>query len=362
MKIVFDNVIYSLQKIGGNSVYWTELITRFQRDFGDNVECYEYMNAIHNHIRSRYKFNNLTVLPSHYLFFKRYMPLHIEKRDPFIFHSSYYRNNDNVHSKNVVTVHDFIYEKFDKGIKKLIHSIQKKRAINAADIVICISESTKKDLLNIYPQFKHKDIRVIYNGVGDKFIVLNKVDKDLKLTSFSELSDCKYILVVGNRVGCKNFKLVIQTFNFIYKSFKLVLVGQPLNENEKKEFLEPSLANVYTYLGLSDEELNLLYNNAFCLLFPSQYEGFGIPVIEAMKAGCPVITTSYSSLPEICLDTALYLKDMSVNSVLEELNKLKNPNLRNDIIKKGLGNSKRFSWENTYQSVLSIYKELLNEK
>lgn len=358
MNVLLDNIIFHIQKVGGISVYWKELLMRliYESDIDlycinkDGTENYIYRELCQSIDLSRIK--SLSPIINH-----RYLPVILQNGN-YICHSSYYRPFIIARSKKVVTVHDFMYERFDSGLKRCVHSLQKKIAIANADVVICISQSTKQDLLKYYPEFAFKDIRVIYNGVGATF--RNLGEALYKQRTIDLGFSGQFLLVVGNRIGCKNFAVVAEAFNFLSKSFHLVIVGHSLSENEKK-MLEKSIDRVHVFTGVNEEELNCLYNRAFALLFPSLYEGFGIPIVEAMKAGCPVITTEYSSIPEVASDAGVYMQSNTAKAMIECVTRLNNSDFRKEIMNRGLLNSERFSWDNTYKQLLDIYKELYGE-
>lgn len=353
--IVLDNIIFTLQPVGGISVCWAELIKRIEKNTVIAHEYIEYNNAFKNVLRKELMLVNRD--ERRYKSFDRYLPVNINKNQPFVFHSSYYRITNNKLAKQVITLHDFMYEKFDRGIRKKIHMLQKSYAMNKADIIVCISENTKQDLLYFYPQFKNKDIRIIYNGVGTSFMPIAKDDVD---NCFRELNNIKYILSVGNRLGCKNFKFTIDSFLKLDKSFNLVLVGKSLSEEEKKMLeYEKNERRIYHYEGLSSYDLNILYNKAHCLLMPSLYEGFGIPILEAMKAGCPVVTNCVSSIPEVAGDSALYIENNNVESCVEQILQIENLTVRNSLREKGFVNAKRFSWDKNFDEYLSLYNSIL---
>lgn len=350
MKLLLDNIIFSLQKVGGISIYWKEIIKRAVND--PEIELFfiskpsDQNNFIYQELIAEEPLVVNIPTASTYIN-NRYLPLITHKRTFNIFHSSYYRPLYMPGVKKVVTIHDFIYEKFDKGLRKGIHSIQKTAAISNADIVVCISENTKTDLLTLYPKFSDKDIRVVYNGVSDGFHQL--LSKDPKNP---------YLLVVGNRVGCKNFQTTIQAFRKeLYKDFKLKIVGRSLSEEEIQLF-EGSIDRVDVLSNVTEKKLNELYNGAFALVFPSTYEGFGIPVIESMKAGCPVITTTSSCMKEVGGNAAIYMERIDADSIIQAVDRLKETSFRNTAIKRGIEHSHKFSWNKTYTEIKDIYREL----
>lgn len=352
LPIIFDNIIFSLQKAGGISVVWYEILSRYLNDYPDNAYFIDYP-ALDNIFRNRLDISADKIIQhsSPFLPVKRYLPVNIKPRSnrPFIFHSSYYRICSDKNAVNITTVHDFTYEYFRKGISRSVHCWQKYKAIRHSDYIICISENTKKDLLKFIPEADENKIFVIYNGVSEDYYPLADIDENqLPFPAYS------YLLFVGGRDCYKNFKFVVEAT--AHSDFNLVIVGNTLTPDEMALLQSNLPVYRYTYAGRVDnQQLNLLYNQAFCLFYPSAYEGFGIPVIEAQKAGCPVIAYAASSIPEIIGNKQLLLSHLDISLAIEYLDRLKKQNLRRQIIVNGLQNAHRFSWDNTYQETLKVY-------
>lgn len=356
MKIVFDNIIFSLQKSGGISVYWYELVSRMLNQTEINYIFVEeevkdtniFRNKLkidpNNSIHSNFKMNSIL---------NRYRNLDFNRRnEKFIFHSSYYRTlcksvkkRNNV--KEVVTVHDFTYEHFIGGVKKWIHAWQKKKAIQSADVVICISENTKKDLLYFYPQFSNKDIRVIYNGVSEQYSIIPELRKENHSTPF--------FLFVGSRTDYKNFDFVVKAVSLL-DEYILKIVGGPFSKNELT-LLESKLSGRWQFVENVDNiQLNVLYNQAFALLYPSSYEGFGIPIVEAMKAGCPFISLKGSSITEVAGEAGFLMNELNFDEFCNCVELIKYN--RDKIIELGLLQADLFSWDKCFNEIVDIYKEL----
>ena len=352
--IYIDGIITALQRSGGISVCFNELLLALEQNNSDfNLISYGSNLALDS---SSIPTKKLVTKSNKYKFILRYLDVNIPEYEHLVFHSSYYRlPKCRKQIKVVTTVHDFVYERYMKGIKKWLHQWQKKRAVLASDIVICISESTKSDLLRFIPEAKNIDIRVVYNGVSPSFFPINQ-------ESDFEQGRPKFLLYVGSRFGYKNFDILVSSLKNL-SEFKLVLVGGGgLNDSEFL-LLEQHLSGRYRhYEFVSTSELNILYNDAFCFIYPSLYEGFGIPAIEAMQAGCPVIAMNYSSLPEVCGNAAILLDILNEHTLTKSLDLLSGSSFRVDIVNKGFANSKRFSWDKNTNQILSIYSELLGEK
>lgn len=353
--IIIDNIIFSLQKSGGISVVWQELIQRLLNIQSFSMQFIEYSSNNINRKVLKIPKNCIINKKSFLLNIKRYFNPTIRNKSKFIFHSSYYRTCSNKQAINITTVHDFTYEYFYSGLKKRIHCWQKYKAIRHSDYIICISENTKKDLLKFFPEIDEKKVRVIYNGVSDDYYPIQE-----EISSYLPLPIYSYVIFVGSREKYKNFELTVDSITSA--NYKLVIVGTELSQ-EELDFLNSKIPGRYKEMGRVDNiTLNRLYNGAYALIYPSQYEGFGIPVLEAQKAGCPVIAYHSSSIPEIIGSTPLLLNELTVDSIKNRLNILTDKEIRKGIINKGLENACRFTWDKMCQEVLDLYNEAWNSK
>lgn len=342
--LILDNLIFRWQRSGGISAVWYELSKRIIRDF-NAYRFIEYKgSADMNNYRRQLTIpqDRLTTVDDCLFGIKRYMPIFVDENEPFIFHSSYYRTCRNKNAVNIITLHDFTYEYFRSGIYKYLHCKTKYKALGEADYIVCISKNTKNDLLKFCPDIGEKKIRIIYNGVSDSYYCKHLPNED-------------FLLFVGARDNYKNFR--VSALAAAESNKELVICGKELNEEEKK-WLDSIPKCKYTYQGfVTNEELNQLYNKAYALLYPSSYEGFGIPVIEAQMAGCPVIAMNRSSIPEVIGDRRLLIEKISTNEILKKIKMLQSDSLRMEIVNNGINHSKKFSWEKTYQKYIDLYRE-----
>lgn len=354
MNLILDNIIFSLQKSGGISVVWKEHLQRLSKDsyLNNKISIYEYNNAIENNIFRReldIPSNIIQSVSEKNLAIKRYFSPQISYTKDDIFHSSYYRYLKG--AKNITTIHDFTYEYYVKGIKQKVHTWQKRQAILNSEKIICISNNTRDDLLRFIPEVDPTKVEVIYNGVNEFFFPLS-VTNSIEGFPYGK---GEYILFVGDRKSkYKQFDLAVKVVSEIKKP--LAIVGRPLTQ---EEITKLNGTNYHVLSGISTETLNILYNNAFCLLYPSLYEGFGIPVIEAQRAGCPVIAGSNSSIIEVIGEGGIALEKLNISNILEAIQTLDKSTYRNEVIKKGLENSQRFSWDKTYDQTIKVYQSLM---
>lgn len=361
MKIYLDNIIFSLQKSGGISIVWKEFLQRIFKSNNTDLNIIEFDNANNNFFRKQFSIDKgkIQKKSSFLLFLKRYLDIDIKTNEKIIFHSSYYRIASGKDVINVTTVHDFTYEYFFNGFAKKIHSWQKKRAILKSNGIICISESTKKDLLHFVPKINGNKIRVIYNGVDECF---KKIDINEFFNKKHLFNDFEYAIYVGDHKSkYKNFEIAVEACKI--QNMKLLIIGGGKLTTKEFELLinKLGLDNFKSLINVSSEDLNEYYNRAYCLLYPSAYEGFGIPVVEAQKAGCPVIATYSSSIPEVIADGFLAIENPTPEKVAIKMEYLKiDSKERENIIKVGIDKSSNFNWDKTYHETIEFYKYLFN--
>ena len=352
MRIVYDNIIFASQKFGGGiSVVWGELLKRALQD-GLDLSFVEF-EPVSNPIRKGLSIPDSMrrTIPASLRKAFKYLPVRVVGKQPFIFHSSFFRTCWNPHAINVTTVHDFTNEFFQTGPGPQKERIIKRKAILRSDYIICISENTRRDFFRFFPAFPSDRVRVIYNGVSEDFHPLD----DCGPLPFAKGS---YLLFVGARDGYKHFDIVPEVLR--RSGLNLVYTGSPLSD-EELGLLGDMKDRCRAAGHVSVEDLNRLYNGAFALLYPSAYEGFGLPVIEAQRAGCPVIACNASSIPEIIGDRALMMNEPSAEAALEKIEILKNDRERERIIQAGLENARRFSWDKMYQEVLDLYGQAISD-
>jgi glycosyltransferase involved in cell wall biosynthesis len=268
-------------------------------------------------------------------------------------------------TKTVITVHDLIPLKVPfttLDVKNNFYYLFK-WACESADLILSVSEQTKKDIMEIY-HIPEEKIQVTWQSIKPlENSTVNDGEFDEKYLSVNKIKKNKYVLFVGNIEPKKNIKSLITAMSFVNPNVKLVIVG-------KKAWLwEDQLKNLDKYMDkervvfmdfVDDDELSVLYRNASCLAFPSVYEGFGLPVLEAMQNNCPVICSGITSLPEVAGDAALYIDPYDYKDIRSKIVAILNdPKLREDMIAKGKKRVEFFSPENYAKRLQQAYKSIL---
>jgi glycosyltransferase involved in cell wall biosynthesis len=270
--------------------------------------------------------------------------------------------------KTVVTVHDLTPIKFKKhfpsGIRGGLRWKYNKRLLKNADIVIVDSESSKDDVVNL-AGINESKVKVVYLASNPIYEKLKTDNFKLEIKKKFDLPD-NFMIYVGDVTWNKNLPRIIEAAK--KADINLILIGKALAEtnfdkknpwNEDRVKVSEMIKNerkIRTLGFVSDEDLLKIYNMADALLMPSIYEGFGLPVLEAMSSGCPVITSREGSLPEVGGDAVLYVDANSVDAIVEGIEKLsKDERLREELSQKGLAQAEKFSPEKTMNNLVRIY-------
>ena len=366
MRILYDHQIFNDQAFGGISRYFYELTHEYERDkdiaisnsiFLSNNRYISNSNLINN--RPFFPHANFTgkmMLQS--AINKVYTINKIIKSEFDIFHPTYYDPyfikylND---KPFILTVHDMIHEKF----KDMFHykdktTERKKYLVKKASKIITVSESTKRDLINILNVDESK-IVVIYHGNSmsppSKHIILEDVPG-------------KYILFVGTRDIYKNFnrfiKAIVSLLNDEEDLSVVCAGGGEFSKEELDLFNNLRINNKLHQYSLDDEKLGQFYKNAHLFVFPSLYEGFGMPILESFACECPLVCSNSSSMPEIAGEAALYFDPNSEKSILSVIQSLiDNEGLRVKLLEKAKERLKYFSWDKTIKQTKNVYESVL---
>ncbi|MGR6035715.1 MAG: glycosyltransferase family 4 protein [Candidatus Nitrosoglobus sp.] len=267
----------------------------------------------------------------------------------------------------VTTVHDLIplrlpYTTLDN--KKFFYRLVRD-ALRDSELVLTISESSKQDILAFY-DIPEDRIVVTYQALPPKLVAVNKRQSFSLLKSYG-LTPGRYVLFVGNIEPKKNLATLIKAMSMLQHEIPLVVVGR------KAWLWEEQLEAVKRYLGGTKSKrfqildyvpsavLNTLYSHALCLAFPSLYEGFGLPPLEAMRHGCPVICSNVSSLPEVCGEAALYIDPYDPDGLYEHIESLiEDVRLRAQLIEAGYNRVEHFSLDRYTDRLCAAYSKILD--
>ncbi len=218
---------------------------------------------------------------------------------------------------------------------------EKHEAIQQASAYIAVSKNTAHDLLTFFPDIQPSQVTIAKEGVSTTF----QPASPQVIAAFKQKYGIHkpYFLTVGSSLGYKNTILFYQGIGQLVsrQGFEIVAVGSGVLEDEFRAYTDG--ITVHT-LRLSDEELAIAYSGAIALVYPSKYEGFGLPIVEAMACGCPVITCANGSIPEVAGDAVLYVSDTDVNEMVDALCEVQKPQVRRSLTAAGLERARSYSW------------------
>lgn len=356
--IAFDGIVFSLQKYGGISVYFNALL--------------EGTKAANIPFELRLGINRLQGRPSTAVqsFWRPVRERAFERYRDFVCdadfaHSSYFRlpaaASGGARPKSVVTVYDFTYERYFSLAQRLAHCWQKYRAIRNADAVLCISESTRRDLFYYVKDVDPRKVVVTHLAANAAFFdrAADDVATQAALTSAvpAPARSAGYVIFVGSRRTYKNFGPLLRALTDL--PLHLVCVGGgPLTKAEHALVAQTVPGRLHHLNWADDKLLHALYRHATALVFPSLYEGFGIPLVEAMAAGCPVVAGNTSSIPEVVDDAGLLIGDVNADTLRKAIFEIQVPTRRCDMIERGVEQAQKFTWQNCFGSTLTAYVEL----
>lgn len=252
------------------------------------------------------------------------------------------------------TLHDITYIRYPQTFSKsfrYFYQVMMPLVLKTSKHIFTVSEFSKKEISEYYHTTKEK-ISVVYNAVGKTFHP--QIDENLKKEN--------YLLAVSSIKENKNFGMILKAFKKVSKqksNLKLFIVGDLKNGNFSNIDLSLFINNPRIKLlgRVSDVQLVKLYSNAIAFLFPSLYEGFGIPVLEAQACGCPVVSSNVSSMPEVLNNSGALINPTSIDDLVNAINNIvDNNDYRNNLIEKGFQNKNRFSWIQSGERIIDQIK------
>jgi glycosyltransferase involved in cell wall biosynthesis len=384
MKILYDHQIFSFHKFGGISRYFAQIIDHLPEDaqasiaikYSDNVYLKQKLlvdgllplNHIYNTFLFGWKFkgkggilNQLKKIhPEKYDagYCNKQLSIELLKKQAFdIFQPTYYEDYFLEYIGNkpfVLTIHDMIHEIYPEIQKEEITAVQKENLVKKAAHIIAVSENTKKDIIDIY-NISEKTISVIYHANS----LTNRQEAELNLPQ-------KYFLYVGARGNYKNFLFFARAIAPLLKQLKdtyVICTGSAFSPTEIQFLDSLNIRKYFIHIFVEEKAFPEIYNKAIAFVFPSYYEGFGIPILEAFGSSCPVLLSDSSCFPEIAKDCALYFPPKDIQQMRRCLNEvIDNPSLRQSLIDKGNVRVKDFSWSEFANQTYAVYKRVLKNE
>jgi glycosyltransferase involved in cell wall biosynthesis len=372
MKIAIDARFFR-SSTGGIGRYTRALIRELMKiDKKNDYTIYITPKDEEEYNLDRSNFSVKVVPISHYSVNEQIKFLQILNKEKFdLVHFTNFNHPIFYSGKFVVTIHDLTIMLFptinqQKSIlKKFAFNSVMQNAVWKSNKIIAISEATKADVIK-YLKGDSAKIKVIYEGIDDKYQIQNiDNNKNNIIKGKYKLTD-PYVLFVSQWRPHKGLPELIKAFEILKEKYqvkyKLVLVGKPnldFPEIIKRINSSKYINDIILPGFVADDDLPYIYHNADAFIFPSQYEGFGLPPLEAMAAGTVVVSSKTSCMPEILGDAAIYFNPRNPNDIAEKLTEvLSNNKMQKDFIKKGLTHIKKYSWENMARETLKLYESI----
>ncbi len=338
MKLLFDARVLIHKHYTGVENYTKNILEKLSQKLQLNIvkpkNDNKYLAHLWSHFILPFKSGNILFCPANIA------PLYVPKS-----------------KKLIITIHDVAFLTYPDSFSAIFRFYYRwlmPIVVKRADTIITVSQSSKKEILKYYPYAKDK-IEVIYLGLDEKYKIIDSIVKE------------KIILYVGSLNERKNFTSVIEAFELLnLDDYTLLIIGNFssnfLIDDKTNKILKRAKEkdNIEFKSNILDEELVKIYNKATLLIFPSFYEGFGLPPLEAMACGTPVITSNLTSMPEVCGDAAVYINPYKVKDIKEKIEMLiENEELQQQIIQKGLERVKQFDWEKASVKHIDIFKKAM---
>jgi len=388
MRVIYDHQIFTWQNYGGISRYFCELMDQLSIDPSiqytlalrySNNENIRQRSSLISHWSGKsifwsgwpsqisHLFKNTTqrVDPLNVFRINKLESVRLLKKKEFdLFHPTYYDPYFLKHLGKkpfVLTVHDMIHEIYPTCFSRwdILKKGWKMQLIENADAIIAISKNTREDIIRLTNADPDR-ISVIYHG--NPFESLKPLHSD---RTDQAPTKKKYLLFVGNRAGYKNFDFFIRSVAGLLKKDSELSVlcagGGPFSQRELHLLQYLGIFSKVHYVPIDEPTLRSLYENAQAFVFPSLYEGFGFPLLEAFSCGCPVIASNSSSLPEIAGEAARYFDPENADSLVQGIDAiLSDSRYRDSLIRKGYDRRNFFSWKKTAQETKQVYRDLLS--
>ena len=302
------------------------------------------------------------------------LPYSLKRSQIDLLHTPHYRAPRFLGCRSVITIHDCVHilfpnyassaSAFDQARKAT------KRSIRKCSHIFTVSQATQRDLMRLFSVPQEK-ITVVYNAIDERAVLSNNLEEQKRVLERYQIQD-PFLLYAGNIKPHKNIARIIEAFSVLkmelkddenWKNLKLLIIGDELSRHQflRRTVIRSGVQHDVRFFGfIPYETLKALYKSAQIFVFPSLYEGFGLPPLEAMANGTPVLASNVSSLPEVLGDAALLVNPENVFEISKGLKHLLfDTNLRSGLIEKGFEQSRKYSWKKSAALVWKTYQEIL---
>jgi len=298
-----------------------------------------------------------------------HVPWVLRRERPDVFHAPHYVLPPAARCRSVVTIHDCIHLMFPQYLpNRAAYAYARASmwsAVRRSHRILTVSEASKRDIIHFFNVAPEK-IVVVYNAIDERFRVAPGEEDVARVRERYQL-DHEFVLYVGNIKPHKNLVRLIEAFDVLRQrpgcdQLKLLIIGDEISKLPalRRAVHRHKLHKHVRFLGFQpDETLAILYRLAAVFVFPSLYEGFGLPPLEAMASGTPVVTSNVSSLPEVTGEAAVLVDPYDVDSIADGIYRvLRSPALRQELREKGIARAREFSWERSVARTRELYAEV----
>ena len=365
MDVIIDGYIYHAQKVGGISRIFNEVLPILY-SLDSNISVKILMQALKPDLNGQIE---QVIVPSLEKYFrpwslwKEFHPIlngllvnqRIKRSKNKIFHSTYYRSLKGWQGKQVLSVYDLIHEKYPDlfaDASKVLYL--KSRALKRADHIICISRTTKEDLIRYY-HIPDEKISIGLLAHNEQFRIVDPTQINFRVNT-------PFLLYIGGRSVYKGFSDLVNAYSRwkFRHDVHLLVVGEEWTKQERDLLSKLGIQDRVLLFGhVNDQQLCDLYNQARAFVYPSHYEGFGIPLLEAMACGCPLIASDIPSTREVAGTIPSYFEVAKLEILEDALNMCVEKDLRNSKqVQVGLAWARQYSWQKTAQVFIDVYRNL----
>ncbi|MBI3048782.1 MAG: glycosyltransferase family 4 protein [Acidobacteria bacterium] len=342
-------------------------LARIDRDSEYVLLCHEADLAIGRQLGPNFR----TVLepsPNYSIREQIHVPWVLRRERPDVFHAPHYVLPPAVPCRSVVTIHDCIHLMFPQYLpNRAAYAYARASmwsAVRRSHRILTVSEASKRDIIHFFNVPPEK-IVVVYNAIDERFGVVPSEEDVARVRERFQLQH-EFVLYVGNIKPHKNLVRLIEAFDMLrhrgFDQLKLLIIGDEISKLPalRRAVHRHKLHKHVRFLGYQpDETLAILYRLAAVFGFPSLYEGFGLPPLEAMASGTPVVTSNVSSLPEVTGDAAVLVDPYDIESIADGIEQvLSSPALRAELREKGIARAREFSWERSVARTRELYEEV----